>query len=413
MKGCLSKFLIILLVAPVALDGATIEELREQVKSREGEIKALEAEIATYQGALDKQAGVSKTLKNEIARLESQIKKLNADIRLTEFQIQKTELTISELALEIEDKERNIDEDEGALAELLRSIYENDEHTLIEMLLSGESISDFLGNTESFQNISQGIQEKLDELIATKKALEDERGSQLKKEEELDSFRKDLSARRTAQETVNGSKKKLLLDSKNQEVRYQKTLKEREEKRKLILKEIQGIEDELRKLIDPSSLPAKRPGLLAWPVPNPQITQSFGFTEFATTYGSDVYSGNGHNGVDFRAPIGTRIFAAAEGVVKGVGNTDTVCPGGSYGKWILVEHPNNLSTLYAHLSSINITMGTQVARGQIIGYSGESGFVTGPHLHFTVYASNTYRLHKTRHCGLVPAGGYLNPLDYL
>ena len=393
--------------------GALIDDLQKKIQDRELEIKALEAEIAKYQGALDKQTGVSKSLNGEIKRLEGEIKKLNADITLTQYNINKTDLNIQKLSLEIIDKEKSIERDSNSLRELLRSINDNDELSVVEVLLSRLKISDFLGDIQSYESVGSDVRDQLILLQNDKKELLDERNTRENEEAKLKLLKQDLTGRKIAGVALGNSKKTLLKDSKNQETVYAKILRQREEKLALIQKEIQGIEDQLRLLIDPNSIPKKSSGVLSAPVANPFITQQFGFTDFALTYGSDVYRGNGHNGIDFRAAIGTRVLVAADGVVKNIGDTDTVCPGGSYGKYIIIEHSNNLSTLYAHLSSISVVSGQKVARGEGIGYSGNTGYVTGPHVHLTVYASNTYRLAKTIHCGLVPAGGYINPMDYL
>ena len=104
-----------------------------------------------------------------------------------------------------------------------------------------------------------------------------------------------------------------------------------------------------------------------------------------------------------------------------VGDTDKVCPGASYGRWVLVEHQNGLSTLYAHLSVIRAVTGQDVATGDIVGYSGETGYATGPHLHFTVYATQGVRVvtRKSAVCQgsyTIPTASlnaYLNPISYL
>ena len=121
-----------------------------------------------------------------------------------------------------------------------------------------------------------------------------------------------------------------------------------------------------------------------------------------------MYNGYGHNGVDFRASIGTPVKAALTGVVKGIGDTDQVCPGASYGRWILLEHFNGLSTLYAHLSLIKISEREPVATGAVIGYSGATGYATGPHLHFTVYATQGVQVanRQSKVCG----GTYRMPI---
>jgi len=77
----------------------------------------------------------------------------------------------------------------------------------------------------------------------------------------------------------------------------------------------------------------------------------------------------------------------SDGVVLGTGNTDLSCPKASFGQWILIQHNNGLSSTYAHLSLIKVTKGERVSTGQIIGYSGNTGSSTGPHLHLSLYAS--------------------------
>ena len=176
--------------------------------------------------------------------------------------------------------------------------------------------------------------------------------------------------------------------------------------------EIDKLEDELRKTFNVSLLPEKRPGVLSMPIQNPRITQNWGEI-------SNLYRGKPHNGLDIGAPIGTPIFAARAGKVTAVGNNDRL----QYGRYILIEHDNGLSTLYAHLSFIKGETGATVARGDIIGYTGNTGYSTGPHLHFTVFATDAVAIGelKSKICGastykiplLTKTGGYLNPLSYL
>ena len=120
------------------------------------------------------------------------------------------------------------------------------------------------------------------------------------------------------------------------------------------------------------------------------------------------------------ASIGTPIKSAQTGIVTDTGNTDTYCDGVSYGKWILIKGDNNLSTLYAHLSLIKVSPGETMQAGQIIGYSGDTGYSTGPHLHFTIFATQAITMgYQSKVCGIwmkmpvSPYNGYLNPLSYL
>jgi murein DD-endopeptidase MepM/ murein hydrolase activator NlpD len=89
-----------------------------------------------------------------------------------------------------------------------------------------------------------------------------------------------------------------------------------------------------------------------------------------------------HDGVDFRAALGTPVLAALDGVVSVVGENWL------YGKYIIITHSNGYKTLYGHLNSISVRQGERVARARRIGESGNSGYSTGPHLHFGIYDRN-------------------------
>lgn len=86
-----------------------------------------------------------------------------------------------------------------------------------------------------------------------------------------------------------------------------------------------------------------------------------------------------HKGVDIAAPTGTGVFTTAEGRVVRAGYQ-----AGGYGNFIEVKHPNGLSSVYAHLSRIDVHTGKKVAAGERIGLVGSTGYSTGPHLHFEV-----------------------------
>ena len=122
--------------------------------------------------------------------------------------------------------------------------------------------------------------------------------------------------------------------------------------------------------------------------------------------------------------MGTPIKSAQGGIVRDFGNTDAYRGCYSYGKWILVEHFNGLSTLYAHLSLIKVRKEQEVKAGDLIGYSGNTGYSTGPHLHFTVYATKGVKIVRLgdiktitncadAHIPVAPFNAYLNPLSYL
>jgi murein DD-endopeptidase MepM/ murein hydrolase activator NlpD len=114
-----------------------------------------------------------------------------------------------------------------------------------------------------------------------------------------------------------------------------------------------------------------------WPVQG-RITGSFGER-------IDPFSGEGafHRGVDISSDIGTRIIAPADGVVS----FSNIMNG--YGRAVMIDHGNGISTLYGHMSGFAVSSGQLVHRGDTIGYVGSSGRSTGPHLHYEVRIFNT------------------------
>ena len=123
-----------------------------------------------------------------------------------------------------------------------------------------------------------------------------------------------------------------------------------------------------------------------WPV-NGRLLSRFGEREDPFSAGE----GEIHAGVDISAVMGTPVRAAADGVVFGAEYF------GGYGRMVTIDHGNGMRTRYAHLSRFDVIPGQEIRRGEILGYSGASGRVTSPHLHFEV------RL----------GGNAVNPMPYL
>ena len=153
----------------------------------------------------------------------------------------------------------------------------------------------------------------------------------------------------------------MLRETQHQESQYQSLIAEREALRKAFEQEVREYESKLVFLLDPDRLPARGSGALSFPLDKIVVTQLFG----AKTGPHRTYA-HGHSGTDFRANSDP-VYAMADGVILGVGDTDQACRAASFGKWVLVKFDNNLAATYAHLSVISVSAGQRVSRGQIIG----------------------------------------------
>ena len=400
---------------PALLSGrpvlADTGDLQQQIDAKNQEIQKLEAEIGQYQASIDEAESMAKTLSGEIKRLDTEVKKLNAQIILTQKRIAKKELEIKELGVDISNTQDSIKNRQENLAKILDGLRKTENEDMLETFLKYDSLSGFFDELEKIRNLDMSVRQNYEELKILKVDLEDRKKKAEAARRDLKNLQNDLINQREIQKDAKAEKTSLLSATKNQEALYQKLFKEREKRRAEIYDEIRLIENDLKKQIDFGTLPSFGRGILLNPIDGGVLTQGFGLNSFSRF--TDVYGGNGHNGIDLRAQVGAPVRAAEGGIVKATGNTDYICPRGSYGRWVLIEHPNKLATLYAHLSLVRVSPRQEIARGDVIGYSGNTGYTTGPHLHFTVYDSRTVKLRQSRVCGILPYGGYLNPLNYL
>lgn len=417
--------------------GDTISQLRNKIEESNAQKAALEAEIAQLEEELTKIGADKQTLEAEIARLDASRRKIATDIAVTENRIATTGFELEELGYEIDDKQRRIDEGKEAIQKTLRRLVKIDDSPFAEQLLASVTISDVWEEADNLKRVQSALSDEVNILQATKKSLQDDYENVARKQGQLVSFRRELTGQKSVLDSNRKTQSSLLSTTKNKESEYQSLLDQKREAREQLEAEIRDFEAQIEFTLDPSKIPSPGAGVLSFPLEESFInkcgeresvfgnlyclTQYFGNTKFAQ---SGAYNGKGHNGIDFGVPEGTKVTSALSGIVVETGNTDAIRGCYSYGKWVLVKHVNNISTLYAHLSHISVSPGEPVATGGLLGYSGNTGYSTGPHLHFTTFVADAVQVVrlgdiKTRtNCAdarvpVAPTEAYLNPLSYL
>lgn len=383
--------------------------LENEIIKKANDLKAIGEQIQDTEKQIDDAQGQKKTLSNEITSLNAQGRQVNLGIRLSEINIQKLGLEIDSLQYKIGDTEKSIGDMRGGIKKTFQSIQERDDKGFFMLFLKNATLADGMVEMQNLLDLNNNLIVEAEELKLLKATLGEQLQNRAQKKTSVKRENENLKTRRIFLSDVQKSKNQLLSETKNKESAYQKQLSDLEKKREEIAAEIEAMEAELRLMIDPARLPIPRHGVLAFPVPDGRITQDYGRTTFALVN----YRGKHHNGIDIGRFLGAEIIAAESGIVVGLGNQDKYCRGGAYGKYIVIRHDNNLTTLYAHLSRQVVSVGGRVERGQIIGYMGRTGWSTGPHLHFTVYDSATYIVRQSRVCGPMPIGGDINPMQYI
>jgi len=412
------SFLIFFVCTNIAFS-STADELKQKIDSATAGKKALEDEIAQFQAQIKEIGTQANTLANAIKTLDANVAKVNTDIKLTKKNIELKELEIKQITIDIGQKENNIEKNISAIGESIKGMNDADSESLIENLLKYNDMSDFWSKIEYDSQFQNSLKDNVIETQNIKKNLEIDKKETESSRKALLAYQNDLNDQKKILQISKDEKNKLLLETKNKESNYKKILADKQALSDAFDKELAQFESELKFVIDPNSYPKSGAGILSWPIDIVYITQKFGYTDFAK--GAKIYTGDFHNGVDFRATIGTKIKATLSGTIEAIGNTDTVCPGASFGKWVFIRHNNGLASLYAHLSLIKVSKGDQVYTGDVIGYSGNTGFSTGPHLHFTVYANQGVEVvsKKSVVCKgtytlpVADSKAYLDPLLYL
>lgn len=384
---------------------ATEAELRAQIEQKNKDLQAVNEQIKAAQLELDKVEYDKRTLSGDIKSLDTTISQLNLKIKSSGVKIDQLNLQLQLLQSKKADTVASISSQKDAIARLIAEIDQNDNENIFHMLLKGNTLADSLLEMQGVQDLQNNLSINVVSLTKLNEDLTNNIKDTSATENNLEIENQSLKDRKSITNDTKSQKNVLLTTTKNKESIYQQQLTVLKNQQAVIDDELDKIEASLRATFNVNVLPFKRSGVLAYPVTDPVINQNYGSSSFAER----AYKTGLHNGMDFKASIGTPVIAAGDGVVYAVGDNGRT----QYGKYIMIKHDNSLATLYAHLSKQVVFAGDTVKVGQIIGYAGRTGYVTGPHLHFGVYWGPSVTLQRFSGAGLVPVGITINPKDYL
>jgi murein DD-endopeptidase MepM/ murein hydrolase activator NlpD len=394
-----------------------VNDLQVKINTTNEQIKALEAEIEQYTLKVNEVGNQKKTLQNTVNVLDVTQKKVSTDLLLTQRKIEKTQFVISSLGSNIATTSDQIVSNKNSVQSLVNTMYQMEHESFIESFLKYNKLSDLWRELDTANTVQTQIRLKSKELAQLKDTLTVQKRSTEQENARLGSLKENLADQKKIVAYTQKEKASLLVQTKNTEAVYKKLVTEKKALKDQFEKDLFDFESQLKIAIDPSLLPTSRSGVLSWPLDKVTITQLFGKTNASAR----LYVSGSHNGVDFGAPLGTPVKASLSGVVAGTGDTDAYKGCYSFGRWIMITHANGLSTIYGHLSLIKVTAGQTVSTGELIGYSGNTGYSTGPHLHLGVYATQGVRIEKfvnSRGCKdvvlpLADTKAYLDPILYL
>lgn len=414
----------LLFTGPSALAN-TLNDLKIQQKELEQKKNTINSNIKETEGKIDE--NVSKieqimaqiqALDTEIITTEDKITKVLNEIELTTTEIENLHASIAEL-------ERKIEERDELLKDRIRAVQvSGGSVSYLDVLLGANSFIDFIDRFSAVNTLMEADRTILKEQAEDKKQLEEQKATleeKLKQQEasknELVNLKASLDKQKASKgnlvDQLEAEQKKLQADKEVMETEYDEVLNLSEEVTNKIVAEQKRQAEIARKLAEEkkrkqaeerkrqqaasgssAAIPAVSSGDWTRPASG-RLTSGYGY-RIHPIYGK----GKMHYGIDFGTPTGTPVVSAADGVVS------YASPLSTYGNVIMVTHSidgQTFTSLYAHLSSIKVSVGQAVSKGDTIGAVGTTGNSTGPHLHFEIHIGTWSGM----------ASNSVNPLRYI
>ena len=387
-------------VFPTRVQAKSLDDLKKDYNELEKEIEANQIKLENIQNQQASNAEKMKLLSSQAEAISSQLDVLNSQLSVLNADIADYDREISALDKKIADAQSKIDKIDADIAatqekisERLRATYMAGSSSWIEILLESDSISSLLlriqllaSVTENDNKLISKLEKQIEELNAAKaeldkdkKALEEKRSLLVEKKSELDSKNKTLSSKQSAYNANYRQISALMTSLDKSSAEYQQELQRQYRKRA-------AFERQIDQLVSGGSQGGDNDyydnGEMLWPVPykNSYISAGYGYYD---PEGDGTYTMHPaidivvrENGVN--VSYGKNIIAAQSGKVLVRGYSDV---GGNY---ITIDHGDGYRTYYGHCSKIIASAGQYVEKGEVIAYIGNTGYVTGPHVHFQV-----------------------------
>lgn len=376
-----------------------VEAKQKQAKEAEAEKKQLEKEIAELESQ-------KKDAASYISVLDEKLTKLTDKMDANREKITRTKKEIKKLRKELEAAKEEKDNQYDTMKKRIKYMYENGNQSYFELLFSSGSLSELFNRVEyiskvtgydkkmlsNYQTICTTLAENEEELAEKLDVLQDTREALTIEKQSVDNLVevKQIELREyqtsIADKNLILSNTEALLASQEEELEALMAAQREAAEKEAKEKEKQQNKKENTDSNTNASSTAKK-GKYVWPLTvSGTITSYFGYRK-APTEGASTF----HKGIDVGVPVGTGVLASNSGTVI------TATYSSSAGNYICISHGGGVYTYYMHLSSLKVSEGQSVKKGQCIALSGNTGISTGPHLHFAIYAG----------------GAYVNPLNYV
>jgi murein DD-endopeptidase MepM/ murein hydrolase activator NlpD len=335
-------------------------------------LKEAAADLAHAQSRLPAAKAAYDSARAQLERVREKLALIRQELRKLRAQQEKVEA-------EIADAQRRITRSETLIARIVRYQYQTGGYAELQVVLDADSPTEFVQRVMATQSVTEAQAEIVDQLNADKAVLA-AREQQMQVTEEAIEAKEAEAEKQEAQRADVFARAKdakaevvSLIQMRADALSVAEEERQREKER---LDNLEAQQEALQAAIAQAASTGSATGSLIWPMPGYSAGGGVGW-RVHPVYGYRSC----HTGVDIGAPSGAQIIAARAGtVIWTKAELD-----GPYGNNTLIDHGNGLSTFYAHQSGFAVTPGQHVAKGEVIGYVGTTGYSSGPHLHFEVH----------------------------
>ena len=324
-------------------------------------------------------------LSNYVTKLDGDMEQIQDKIsELTDLITDKEE-EISKAEADLEEAERIQLDQYNAMKARIKCMYEKGDSYYLELLFKSKNFGDMVNKADYIEQLSSYDKKKLEEYIANCEYVEACKLSLESEKQTLDEAKAQVEEEEANLEKLIDNKKHEI-DAKEYDIsNKEQAIKEYEadlaEQNAVISALEAAVKEQKKKLLEESgNVITYDGGMFAWPAPK--------YTRVSDDYGWRTHPILGvqqfHNGVDLAAPAGSPIVCAYDGEVVAASYSSTM------GNYVMVNHGDDLYTIYMHASAVYVSTGDKVIRGEKIAAVGSTGRSTGNHLHFSVRQSGDY-----------------------
>ena len=381
LKSLIVFIIISILVAYSNISmAANINDLKNEKNSVKNKITSTEKKIDEI--SKEKEDALS-----QVQKLITQISDYQLEIDELNGKISKLQTKIAESEKQIKEDEIEYDKEQKALDARLVAMYKTGETSYLDFLLSSATLVDFISSYYLVSEVADYDTKMLEQLEAHKKKIEKEKTELETDKKELSNSKVTLESKQMGLKTMKKSKEEYVANLSEDEKELEKDLSELASQEQSINKRITELqrqydEEQARKRAASGSSSSSGSTSsysgggssnygFGYPVTNHHIGTGYGVSG---RYWSSGY----HTGVDFPVSKGTPVYSVGDGQVVDTGYNR------AYGNYVEIYHGNNIYSFYAHASSVIVSAGQHVTKGQQVMKSGATGNVTGPHLHFEI-----------------------------